>query len=70
MTPETINDYYRAIQRQAGSPDAKVLVEIADLRTLLDCWDWANNERPRIRRQARSEAQATGWIEARFTEVK
>lgn len=68
IAPETIAGYQRAVDMQQGAVDGKVLVDVADLKALLALWRWHAEDRPRIRRQARSEAQ--GWIENRFNEVK
>lgn len=69
MTHDKADGYRRAIGWQQDGPDSKILVEAADLRELLDCWEWYTQKRPRIRKQAKTAASAN-WIETRFTEVK
>ncbi len=56
MSPDRLDTYREAIIRQQQSPDGLVLVRINDLRALLDCWQWFESDRPRIRRAARTEA--------------
>lgn len=70
IAPETIAGYQRAVEMQRNSTDGKILVNLPDLDALLSFWRYHAEERPRIRRQARSEARKADWIENRFMEVK
>ena len=56
MNADRLDAYREAIIRQERSPDGLVMVRLNDLRALLDCWQWFEADRPRIRRQALKEA--------------
>lgn len=53
MTPDRIDLYRRLIDTQRGNDDPLLLVNREELAALLDCYQWHQTEKPRVRRQAR-----------------
>ena len=52
MTPDRIGLYRRLIDTHRRNQDPLVVVNIEELSALLDCYEWHQTEKPRVRRQA------------------
>ena len=57
MTPKDIAHYRSLIETHARMKDPLVVIKVADLRALLDCYEWSVDTKPRIRRAAVSEGR-------------
>lgn len=55
MSNDQIDHYRRLIEIHEDLRDPLVMIKVNDLRTLLDCFEWYADNKPRVRRQAIKE---------------